>query len=49
VTRGEVVVVMGTHEVPTGPFEREPFDLGRVLSEGFSPAVGGDEVAASAG
>lgn len=31
-------------EVPPGPFDTEPFDLGRMLSEGFSPAVAGDEV-----
>lgn len=31
-------------EVPSGPFETEPFHLGRVLSDGFSPAVTGDEV-----
>jgi hypothetical protein len=30
--------------VPSGPFESEPVDLGRVLSDGFSPAVAGDEV-----
>jgi hypothetical protein len=29
------------HEVPAGPFEIEPFDLGRALS---SPGVTGDEV-----
>lgn len=38
------MAVMRTHEVPSGPFEREPLDLGRMLSEGFSPAVRGDEV-----
>lgn len=30
--------------VPVGPFEREPVELGRVLSEGFSTTVEGDEV-----
>lgn len=34
----------GNAEVPPGPFECEPTDLGRVLSDGFSPAVAGDEV-----
>ena len=31
-------------EVPSGPFESEPVDLGWALSEGFSPGVAGDEV-----
>lgn len=35
---------MTIHRVPAGPFEREPFELGRLLSEGFSSGVGGDEV-----
>lgn len=30
--------------VAAGPFEREPMDLGRLLSEGFSSDVDGDEV-----
>lgn len=30
--------------VPPGPFESEPTDLGRILSEGFSAAIDGDEV-----
>ena len=37
---------MAIETVPAGPFEREPLDLGRLLSDGFSPAVGGDEVVA---
>ncbi len=35
---------MGDAEVPPGPFESEPVELGRVLSDGFSPSVAGDEV-----
>lgn len=36
---------MTTREaVPPGPFDREPVDLGRVLTEGFSSEVDGDEV-----
>lgn len=30
--------------VPSGPFEREPVDLGRALSDGFSADVPGDEI-----
>ena len=31
-------------EVLPGPFDSEPLALGRLLSEGFSPAVPGEEV-----
>lgn len=35
---------MAADRVHAGPFEREPFELGRLLSEGFSPIVDGEEV-----
>lgn len=31
-------------QVRSGPFDTEPLGLGRLLSEGFSPAVPGEEV-----
>ena len=34
----------GPGDVPPGPFEDEPFELGRRLTEDFADDVGGDEV-----
>lgn len=34
----------GPVRVAVGPFEREPVELGRALSDGFRPDVSGEEI-----